>query len=1285
MPIRNDGDGRPVSATGEIGGDNSENDSEHPAANTPADRPALAAPDSTTPNPATAEIVPPPDTAATATAAREAQKLQTFPLDSRASVLTSFGIKETRKKTERPHAQEAVYLIIDSDTVKDKQAQKSIRAEVALLVPARYFEITQDDNGNLVIISLAERGVKKLLDIANSIKKAFPFSRMALKTGKIVHDTQEKDTYGLLGYPENSPTAPFRNRVSGTTSIHIAKHLAETIQRGDTRLGDKVAIRISDIGDPDFYELADYKSKVSRLKRGGPDILIGNEEKLDTLLKALGITTDEEETVTTRLVFVDGKAGDGKSSLIEEGITHHHSVITCSIDDADKSIAGSSLVTLADQLISILEEDEMDIAGIHDAREQKIEKPRAKIAPRGEPKTGPATETAGAEAEAGVAAKSEATAELEPKTIIYLANYATWSNAQKIEFAASHPQIMADLCTNALNFLCWNKAENTALIIEDLHHADRISLPYLMKVTSRFLKEHPESRAVLSRRPEEMYKSLAEADLTREVTELAKAQIAEDLRIDDRDVDRNTAAKAVKIIQVEGLDFKNPDITRRFAFHCLPREIRISENGRPRQLGNWPLQLGCIAGTSPLVMANLMDALKEKDETGEYKHLIITDTHIIVKEAFFAATRDIDPSSESDIARYFHGRIRNLDDNTRTVLQCAALMGGRITTQQIGRILDNRNLVKLRHGEAIKIMGRLMEGCYAQQLEKGVYGLQHETTKAIVIGSITDEEERIQLAQNLSAEFGAELKPSQKYELLRYRAESENLAPELNNPFWKTYAKTSAECLEDLEAHHNTGDRLKICKTTLETKRIQEARRKLETGDSSSVPDNIRSMVILSLFAQAESAALSGKSEDLNEAAASLILIHSHNEEGINIIDVHLLRFYSAYLLSDIAEMKKIFKDDLLNGAAIPENAIRAMIQIKLLYKQGKNEEAKRVFDENASVIGTYNDEYQRRHHKTPSPEYVNILRLATSRIPFETARQGIIHQPEGRHFDQSVIYHPRATNDAQRRMLESSKDELSFIRKLAEMYPLIIDPNTDIAIRGQAAETEAHLGNLDEAVQQFGEVFRVAMQMGTYEQAARAAKMKGDVQIIQALEIEDSDSEVATKRRAGIKKALKTYSEEGMLALKETGQKSLFQAMIRMDRIRATGLLTTTYDLKGIDAARRDTKDELTPLIQTAMEDFAYLNENWPRLAEDPDDYYDLMGYVYYVLYATQQLNLLRNRDIIPENILDAGKFSLMSKDVVNSALARSATMVDSGIGEVDRKIAGLRALKTTLESAAA
>lgn len=955
--------------------------------------------------------------------------------------------------------------------------------------------------------------------------------------------------------------------------IYLTNELACLMQDPDSREGSHCDITTEGTDISGFVKLTEYRPRVS-LVRGGPDRLIGYEKplaKLSTLLR------DDE----TKLITIQGEAGIGKSRLLATALKELPSAIICALDAADKNVPGASLVTVAEQLASTLDSDPM--IGEEESKLQSFSKK---------------------------------------------------SRPEKIEFAQGDPRQLTEMCIEALKIVNFLKGELPPLILEDLHHADRFSEEWLIRMTSDYLME-TRAKAVFSMRPEEMYKSTAQKNI-------------------EKFMEGHFGKKAVKTVALEGLNFNEENISHDFAYYSLPQDIR-----KNRSIGPWHIDLGKAAGHLPLAMKTFMDTIKEKPG-----NLQITDEAIIIKQKILDRIKEI--KTTEDLGIYYCEKIEKLDEEAKTMLQCMALAGGKLTGHQMSQVFEK--ILGISIGKFLVISNQMIGGGYIIKSpdKEGTWQLQHEFVKEFIINSIRDNEKRLSLSNFLYTIFSEDpnMSADTKFALL-HDITTHNEQLEETDTIWKSYLNSANESFRDAESHNAIGRMYSIAEAILNKdkgpKMIQEAIQALQDGEEVST--DIQILTIQALFKKAESAIYLGRFQEVEDSITILEGIHHQNPDIIDISRVNLIAFEKAYIQRDRRSMEIIYNENIKDIKETPQ-AKKIIAEIKLAYRSNHFDKAINIYKENEELLKQLNEEHMASHKNMPHPEFAEACRLAKVRCPFEKIRNSVIQREEGKRFDEDVMLQKLATPPNQKKEeLSEILDVLDQLFFIIKEYPLVFSPYAEISLREISAQIDALGDSHDTAINMLGEAWRQAMQMEVYPEATRYAKIKGDIQIVKGLLSKDP-----AKTQESILKGIQTYSEEGMIALANIDEKNSYNVAMRIQRIRSIGIL----------ASSGASKDQLEPHIQKAFKDFAYINQNWTHAFQDarPEVSYYLMGYMGQIIEAAKKLEIE-----VPSNLYDKEKYPLMDASVVAEGLSYSAPMTDNNFGEVRRKIKGLSSLMSGLK----
>ena len=814
------------------------------------------------------------------------------------------------------------------------------------------------------------------------------------------------------------------------------------------------------------------------------------------------------------------------------------------------------------------------------------------------------------------------------KQALTMTEFKGWAHADQIKFAAKHPEAVAELCYNALVELRESKDPKTLFVTEDLHHADRISEAFIVNLVERYGQK---GKALVTARPEEMYQSQAFKNL--------KAQ------------------PKVKVVTLKGLELSERDeLGHDYAYYSLPPELR--EN---RSIGSWYKLLAGKAKKSPLIMKNFMD------ETRSYPNLQIIGNTIEVKRECLERIGKINPDSDTDIATYFQERIAALQPKTRRLLQCVALMEERLSHWQTIQLADK--VLGINSNELVTMARDLSAGGYLVEDKSQGHSpkLQHEATREIVLSSIENEETKVGLARALYDLFKEEegLATKTKHALAHVIGKSmPRVVGSDQEIFWQEYSNLTEQLFADAEYHHDAQYGYETATEALKVPALQSCIIALNNG-SRVYPGDMETLAIKCLMSKADHARFLGKFDEAEKIISTLKLLHKHLPGDIDILAVHLIEFEKACMESDPQKLEVIYKEIQTCGKPVPKD-VQITLDIKLAVFGNRFADAITIYHDNKAFLQEEAAKYEKTH-SSPSPVYLDLRRLCETRCPYELLKRREI-KIEGHDFDDDVMRQKKAFTAENQGQLEELIGILADIDKIGKSHPMTLNPWSEVKVIEQRGEMLSCLGRYDEALQCLSESWRIAMQIGLYDHAARVAKGKGDTEIMQALTGPSED------RVRLIKKAIETYSTEGITeAASHISEQAVYQFILKVERIRAIGILALEPDAISIQ--------RFPQYVETALADFKALNKtpHWAEAATNPKNrwhsiiHYYLMGYVGHILKIANEQG---------EDIYDESQYPFMNIGCLEKAIEMGDGMTDLGFGEVERKIDGLHILVQALRS---
>ena len=393
---------------------------------------------------------------------------QTFPVRPKVSAIEDIKPWEnipglgSAENVNRPRMGLCTYLVVDMNIFNSGDCRE-ILDHLAVISQSKDYCINFDQAGNIVILALHERAAGMLLIWGAELRK-ISRGRGHLMLGKGEIKTSDSDNLVVENYMNHSGSYCFQKLGICTPDFYSASYYVNQIQ--GTR--DETLAKIIPRGKPLMGFLPiDVKERVEYSVGGGPDRLIGCRQEYDCLKHVLNPNDP------TKLVFLEGSAGVGKSRLSGEVINDLHNAIKISINPGGRSSPGSSLVDVVDQLSQFIT--------------LRFQPQKFKV----------------------------------PGRIKKLLDFQGKNRNIKLLDSNGRPETVCRLCTDAL--LCVEEElGNFQLFIDDIHHNDRASDSYMMEMVGDFLQRRTAaSKVIMMRRPEERYASPAQDALKKSVAETA--------------------------------------------------------------------------------------------------------------------------------------------------------------------------------------------------------------------------------------------------------------------------------------------------------------------------------------------------------------------------------------------------------------------------------------------------------------------------------------------------------------------------------------------------------------------------------------------------------------------------------------------------------------------------------------------------------------------------------------------------------------------------------------------
>jgi hypothetical protein len=848
-----------------------------------------------------------------------------------------------------------------------------------------------------------------------------------------------------------------------------------------------------------------------------------------------------------------------------------------------------------------------------------------------------------------------------------LKNFAALPEDERISQAQTAPHNISEACQKGLLIL--EKTGGSFLFaIDDIHHIDRFSESHIMSLVEKFLT-NSKSKVMMMRRPEETYHSIAQENLITNIHNKFKGQSSEGQR-------------PVEFVEPK-LNLQDPKTVRDYVFYSLPAEIRINELNREEKelTGKWPQQLAAKCRT-PFDLTSLISSLLEDPK----KSLIIGPDSISIRPE---ALEEI--KKHKDLKTYHENRVRRLNEPAQAVLQYISILGAKLSKT---KLIDLATTIGgFSPEEANQAFLDLVQGGYIIANEQEGCGIQHDNYKNIALSSLNETKKK-ELVVTLYLKFNdsKDVHNDKKFALL---CEISNSIPIEDSEFWTHYTARANQALRDAKQERSAGRGYEIAMTILGDLNIRAHKDEplikdliaLYTGSerASQVRPEIKKMLTNALFAVVKNGLNLGRFKKTTDSIAVLERIGA--EEYLT--EAYAIGFRAAQIQHDTAAMDKFFRKYIARTDR--KNSEVVSMQLRLAFKKADSA----GFGECDRIINS--PTYKATMSALASSDsiaHTEFTRLE-QRIKLDKIRKNLENK-DG--VDGDVVLDPGLLKPEDFSEIVRIKKELDIISKELQEHPDNFDPLQELHLRHQLAEIQAFLGNYETAAQSLNEVWRLAQQMQIPTEAVRAAKFKGDIEMMMAVaqvQLTEEKGLTAQPFKNGITfpqrilKAIQTYTENGCSLLEEKSEKKNdHQLIMRGQRLRAIAALALSYEnqiaatkIPGSKlASANEIKGELIPHLKTAIEDFKFMNQSpeWKTVFNNKENggfySYYLTSSMGHVLKAIEDLEISESElgTEIPD-VLDTANYPGFSPENINDALNASISMKDN-VGEVDnRKLPGL------------
>ncbi len=953
-----------------------------------------------------------------AAAAREAAAVgldnKRITLSTGLDTLTNEATGNTRKP--RPGA--CTYLMFDIHDMSGmgkNGAMKKLLAEFRLLANTADYHISTE-NGFLTVLGTAERATNSLLALGKSIQTIAPAAKVFIGPAEIGY-TEDKMVVSNL--PMGETRQAWQLKPAG---LYITEELAAIIEdKGKSREGSHFTIETTEPDDLNLRTVLSYKPKVST-DIGGPDKLVGYENEGDDLNFHL---RDDE----TRLIILKGEAGIGKSRLLNEQLLKLPSHILCSLDGADKSVPGSSLVTLAAQLATIIEEDPI-------LRSEGEEQTSAKVV-----------------------------------------SFSRLPIGERKLRAQRNPAEVADMCSSALQIINFTKGQKTPLVIEDLHHADRHSEKWILEIAKRYLEATDgEGKVLISMRPGEMYESTAQKDLEKWVGDFYGEDSTHELELKGLDfsnpeVSYEYCFHSLPAVLRQGKTLgdwhkelgkragRNPLIMTTLMATLLenPTNFATTDDGVINVKEEAIAKFANVSPDDPSGLAGVYhQRIKALDEGSR-----------AVLQAIALAGGKISAKQIGAVIAAFTGK--SLD----TFVAVTTTLIERGLVQETKGKDGTATSVSLKH----EMTGPFILSSITDPEKKtmmanrlyGVIGQDPETTndsRFAMLHQIASGKDAPELGEEFWSEY--------------IEIASKCLADATDhNAYGSIYS-----LVETILDRENGAKRLR------DARFLMPVDGDVAETIKDTIPENIKRFIAKLLIDLARSTLYLGKFKEMEQAVKDIKrLLESNpnieeNEKApartkgkIALVEFEAAYVESAHVPAVKKTMSKIYTEQIQSSSDIP-TAKRAEAGIKFFSRMNNMAMARKIYDDHIDEVRAKSERYAKTHDGMPSPEFAEIERLINCRAPMNKLREEMYCLGEGVRLDEDCEYCPEALSAEQKAELAVIKAAFKKTKVLKEKFPGLFSPYSELGIYDQEVRMTAQEGDYQTAIKAAREAMRVANQM---------------------------------------------------------------------------------------------------------------------------------------------------------------------------------------------------------------
>lgn len=818
----------------------------------------------------------------------------------------------------------------------------------------------------------------------------------------------------------------------------------------------------------------------------------------------------------------------------------------------------------------------------------------------------------------------------EQHVLTAFSKFAKMTANNRRNLAVQHSEDLEKAAVDYLEMLAKNY--RISPIFDNFEASDEASLPHLLNIIQA-MAAHPakKCKTYITRRSERRYASTQTEECYQSIVTAHRKE-------------------AVAKINVEGNDYKDQELSRKFLVGCLEKALGLGladtfeefdqETATKYQVD--PEITGAIAGIDGLTALQLTNII-----AGIAPELQVNESNVITlkpdQRRHFNTLAKI--KSSRDLSRFHAGILKDLKiraPKAKKVLAILAITGGKIPLASVAASLDTE-LAELEE-TTISI---LREEGYIVQTTEGQYAIHHSAfAQTILAGS--NKRELAAICEKLYTQIRKDpsIDDSSRLAVLA------NMSPLFRTQTqWEEYLKIALAVFTHPQADHYTAALAVLDKFDPDS----SSEVLMEIASPTAAPDQmvrkIQELAAHALAALAKSAVIRGRFDEVQEAIGNFeklkIVIPQQITEEMYLAGFHAARREEQALGKNLDQpnRKNTLEFKQILDRLLTSDHQKRLIKLRYSYGQAQNDpsEYSRCQDDigyalSEEAIATMSAEELMTHlHDTMEVDEKTAIAMTIMlkiRIPLETTIQEVEKDT-----DADMTMQPGTlTIEQTQRLLKAQKD-VKHLEDLIAKNPAKIEVFDLLSLKEARAQLAALLayekpeGDMvpfQEAIKLYEEAAGMARRRGLHFETARILQLMAKTMITSAhtalLHWPTQDSLAETKPRAKasplqLREALKIL-KEALVPLANIPEKNDYHLIIHSDRVRLVSILYSKIDETRLDDDEKYKEEMISTVKEVLEQDVKQISEKFGHLQNDPLSCY----------YCSYSIEIIRIAELLNE-----------------------------------------------------